>query len=893
MNSLAGLLAQPWVRRIGWTLLQFLWQGTALALVFAGARTVLRCWLSARARYNMSCLALGAMAAAPLVTFCLTPGMGNRPVPIGSWPFASVDAWQPVLSWFTAVWAAGVLVFSVRLIFGWRYTTRLRKVGVEPAKAEWQRTFDTLIARLRISRPVRLLVSSVVEVPTVVGWLRPVVLAPTAALTGLPPEYVTALLSHELAHVLRQDYLVNILQSVVEAIFFYHPAVWWVSKQIRAEREYCCDELAVAAIGDALVYATALAELEARRPTHGGVALAANDGSLLNRIRRLVKEPLPVHYALPGAGAAWAMSLLWLVGVVATVCHGAPVSHGTKDANVRTLLADPLASALIALPSNPHPLLTALWYGPGPFVPLPQAAQSAMNNLHLGGSVRDALTGEPVKQAIVIVSEAPSQTSARRDAASDTAPAQGPHSVARIVITDSAGAFRFAGLAGGRYAIHVEKPGFQWGEDVMEEHIMEIGASRDDFNIRVTPLARIAGNVVDQEGEPVNEASVRLFRSLVYDGRRGLFETSRSVTDDLGHYHFADLEPGSYYVFATGRSGNVTTPAMQAAHGSRQAYTPAYFPKTTEAAAAAPVMVAAGQREEAKVVVTMEPSFAVKGTLQNLQRGRQVQLELRRDGQNTGIHRVAVLQGTGAFEIWDVTPGNYRLRAMQGDWPANVTMAQRRIQVKAGDVTGVQLNLAPGATVHGAVHAVDSDGSKPIHVQAHLEDVDREGYEGFPLFTETAEGNWTMPGVPEGRYRLFVHASNGYVASAMSGDRDLLHGGELVVNAGTTPESLEITVRSDGGSIQGTVSSETGEAAQHGWVLLCQLGGEERLTASADHSHFAFNNLAPGDYRAYLLRDINDMEYRNPEVLQRLRNGVSVRVGAKEKVALELTEVSQ
>jgi beta-lactamase regulating signal transducer with metallopeptidase domain len=86
---------------------------------------------------------------------------------------------------------------------------------------------------------VQLLVSPLVEVPTVVGWLRPVILAPVGALTGLSPDHVEALLAHELAHIRRCDYLVNMLQSVAEALLFYHPAVWWISGEIRAERELC------------------------------------------------------------------------------------------------------------------------------------------------------------------------------------------------------------------------------------------------------------------------------------------------------------------------------------------------------------------------------------------------------------------------------------------------------------------------------------------------------------------------------------------------------------------------------------------------------------------------------------------------------------------------------
>src|SRR6185295_5988417 len=141
-----------------------------------------------------------------------------------------------------------------------------------------------------------------VQAPTVVGWLRPVVLVPVGALAGLPADQVEALLLHELAHIRRHDYLVNILQSVAEALLFYHPAVWWVSGHIRTERELCCDDAAVSASGDALTYARALAQLESYRPAHLSSAVAANGGRLAGRIARLLGQSRPAVCAGVGPG---------------------------------------------------------------------------------------------------------------------------------------------------------------------------------------------------------------------------------------------------------------------------------------------------------------------------------------------------------------------------------------------------------------------------------------------------------------------------------------------------------------------------------------------------------------------------------------------------------------
>jgi hypothetical protein len=146
---------------------------------------------------------------------------------------------------------------------------------------------------------------------------------PVGALTGLAPEHIEALLAHEVAHICRHDYLVNVLQSVVEAVLFYHPAIWWVSKQIRKERELCCDDLAVAASGDALTYVRALADLELCRPTHVRAAIAANGGSLLDRIRRLADPLQPVSHTVIGPVAAFVVTLMVLSGAGVVVLRGA------------------------------------------------------------------------------------------------------------------------------------------------------------------------------------------------------------------------------------------------------------------------------------------------------------------------------------------------------------------------------------------------------------------------------------------------------------------------------------------------------------------------------------------------------------------------------------------
>src|SRR4029450_6701742 len=145
-------------------------------------------------------------------------------------------------NWILPLWTAGVFVFTLRFVWAAAHVSSLRRRGVE-ADAAIQSMIAGLAERLGIRRKLRVLKSSVAEVPAVVGWLRPVILLPAAVLVGLTPQQLESLLAHELAHVRRHDYFVNILQMIVETFLFYHPVVWWVSSRIRYERECCGDDL--------------------------------------------------------------------------------------------------------------------------------------------------------------------------------------------------------------------------------------------------------------------------------------------------------------------------------------------------------------------------------------------------------------------------------------------------------------------------------------------------------------------------------------------------------------------------------------------------------------------------------------------------------------------------
>ena len=335
MTPLQSLVSQPWAHTLGWTLLHFIWQGAVLGLLAWVALALLR-GTDAKVRYGTACAFLVLMVAAPVATFGLLqpqampaaihlrleaatpviPGMAIAPL-----TQRLKSALDSSLPWLLATWVMGVLLLSTRFLGSWLRVQRLRRLGATPVPAEWHLVLSRLCRELGLGRTVRLLQSAVVEVPTALGWLRPVILLPACALSSLSPLQLEAILAHELAHIRRGDFLVNLLQSLVEVLLFYHPAVWWLSARIRAERELCCDDVAAQLCGDPLLLARALTELEALREPDSAapnqLALAANGGSLMHRIRHLLEPALPVTSgARATALAVLAASLLGAAGVV-------------------------------------------------------------------------------------------------------------------------------------------------------------------------------------------------------------------------------------------------------------------------------------------------------------------------------------------------------------------------------------------------------------------------------------------------------------------------------------------------------------------------------------------------------------------------------------------------
>jgi beta-lactamase regulating signal transducer with metallopeptidase domain len=301
------------IQILGWSLVHSLWQGCLLVLLAAAGGLFLR----GRSRHALNGLVLFLCLAMPAGTAWRFhrpapsgPGQGVRELQILETPTvhrASTmvmapplltrleAALQPRLPVLVALWALGAGLMAVRLGGGFALSLRWRRQGT-PASLEWQAVVEALTERMGLRRSVRLLLTRRGDTPMALGLWKPVVLVPAALLTSLPPAYLEALLAHELAHVHRLDYLGNLLQGLAETLLFFHPAVWWLSARIRAEREELADDLAARSLGDPRRLALALNALDDLQPALPSPlfpALAARGGHLLTRIERLL-TPRPV-----------------------------------------------------------------------------------------------------------------------------------------------------------------------------------------------------------------------------------------------------------------------------------------------------------------------------------------------------------------------------------------------------------------------------------------------------------------------------------------------------------------------------------------------------------------------------------------------------------------------
>jgi len=529
-------------------------------------------------------------------------------------------------------------------------------------------------------------------------------------------------------------------------------------------------------------------------------------------------------------------------------------------------------------------------------------AQATQGDYSFSGTVVNSVTGEPVRSARVSLTEMP-----QIDPATGM-PSNGPDLSPKTARTGPGGGYLFAGLREGQYMLNAFKPGFNWEADTPGAEIITLSASVAGRVIRLAPLGTIEGKLSSQNGDPLGGVSVGVFTEGTADGVRRFMGGHTVVTDDRGHFRLWDLYPGKYYLKALGRAGGTSVYLGDGLirYDSWEGFHPVYFGGARDMDSATPVEIAAGTAGRADFTLAVEPTFKVRGRLDGFTPNKDVTFVLLEGDPNVEDSRVSLDGTTGKFEIDDVFPGQYTLRATQGDLARGETI----VAVKGGDVNGVGVLLVPAVTVTGSERLIGPAPQQTLN-PARGSAGDAGGFctvwlnplaplagEHDNLAHLAEEGGFSIGGVFAGQYRLGLSCQNRYVVSAVSGSSDLLSNPVLTVQPGLAPPPIEIGMKAGGGQLHGKLAVP-GAHPNPGVLLVpaaAASAGPEASNAvpmseSSGELEFDFSNLAPGDYLVYGFSRVQSVEYRNPAVLNSLTGGTSVRIEDGKTTEITLTSL--
>jgi len=318
MNLFAGFLNEQTINALGWNLFHIIWQGFLLAFILAVILQFLKN-KSAQIRYLVAYLSLFLLVALSVYNFSnnlnrTTNITSHEIIDNGNFElddknltgFSNTESLNPMFDqlktkikkidkYFPLIvnlWLFGVLISILKFILGFLYTQKLKNNYIQEISGIWHKKFKCLQAQLKVNKVIRYLESGLVKSPVVIGYFKPCILIPAEMLTGMPSNQIEAIIAHEIAHIRRNDYILNVLQSLVETLFFFHPAVWFISSQIRKERENSCDDLALTVCKESTVYAKALVSIQelSLKRHYSAVAFSGRKKHLLNRVKRMIMK---------------------------------------------------------------------------------------------------------------------------------------------------------------------------------------------------------------------------------------------------------------------------------------------------------------------------------------------------------------------------------------------------------------------------------------------------------------------------------------------------------------------------------------------------------------------------------------------------------------------------
>jgi protocatechuate 3,4-dioxygenase beta subunit len=563
---------------------------------------------------------------------------------------------------------------------------------------------------------------------------------------------------------------------------------------------------------------------------------------------------------------------------------------------------DILAFGLSRLSHNLWHPETMRWMGALLWLPLALAAQTRPHDsCGISGQVSNAATGEPVRRALVSLR--------RLDMPPGTTTIQVTHTAA----TDAAGQFAMEGIAPGKYRLVAERNGFlatQYGSRGPGKAgtliTLEAGQKSTGLALRLTPHGVITGRVLDEEGDPVPGASVQVSRQVYAQGRRQMSRTSDASTNDLGEYRVFGLVPGRYFVSAGARPNAMLQQA-------EEEYVTTWFPRTADAAAAAPVDVAPGaQLRNIDILLAKLHTVAVRGRVvgeagapaggQGAQRTNfSVVLSARNAiGAGGNPSRATAVTPEGSFDFHSVTPGSYFLSAQVNAQGKNFA-ARMAIEVGGANIEGITLPLLGGVPVSGRVRVEGETTQSIASVQVLLRPAETGGlvFGPIPIRQVKPDGSFQLDDVGADRYTVTINGlpESFYVKSVRSADLDVLAGGLEI--AGGAPAPLDVVLSPNAGQVAGTVlDPKTQKGAAAVMVVLVPQEKERRdreafyQTAMTDGSgRFTLISVVPGEYRVYAWEEAEYGSWMDPDFMKPLESrgeAVSVSEGGRQAIQVNL-----
>ncbi len=848
-------------------LVHSLWQNAGVGVLLWIVLVALR-HRTANARYLASCVALALMVALPVVTALLlsqppaqvasfTPAAAavadssvtNTMLPPPEPVWVEAEGWQlnwlAVLKpWMLPLWLAGVLVFSLRLVLASVHTAALRRqCALE--QGPMAALVMTLAARMGVRRAISIRVAPTTMAPATFGFFRPVILLSSATMLGISPQQLEAVLAHELAHIRRHDYLVNVLQMLAETLVFYHPAVWWASRRIRVERELCCDDIAVQACGDAVCYAQALTSVARLQMMPSGVAVGSAGGPLLMRIQRLlgvasVGRPVPPPWV---ALAAVAMIVATLTGTYAQS------------------------------------------QSPGTLSP-PNAGDGAA----VLGRVVDARSGQPVSGASVRVQYVTGVENPPRCPIGDCEvlvdPIAGRIPVHRVTTTVD-GRFEVRGMKPGDYEVAAVAPGYiqryfgQTSDDMPEVPVhVAAGQSATAIEVRLEPAGSVSGRVFSDAGDGLAGVELELLRRRGFEpGATRPIAFAFAQTEDMGTFRFGNIPAGEYYVRAYASKSLAPTRGAGAL-----SYTATFYPDAADVMLAQPVVVSAGQ-ELGGLDFTLATARmrTVSGRLVDPAGGSLATAIVTLMSMSSTDTMKASVAADGRFRIRDVPAADYMMTIFDTSEVRSWNNAYRDLSVLE-DVTDLEFLAGPSVWVDGRVVR---EGGQPLPFDPTdiqmltTQQTSNLGFHSAGFGKVGADGAFSMRS-GTGRMSLRVSLPPRWFVKSVRLDGVDVTDMEFELPSGGR-RRLDVTVSDRVGRLSGIVTDREARAVANALIVVFpedrSRWGEFRLSEkmrvirtafSQQRGRFELDNLPLLSYRVVAVASLPRNAWTDPAVIDRL-----------------------